>query len=91
MFLSYFHISKHIVFYWALSWMGCDFLYFIFSDSSVLHLYSNANSIIAKAISISNSDIQNSDISAKDTIKLRQTPIKMDYDELYNNSNLEEE
>lgn len=51
----------------------------------LLHLYSNANSIIAKAISISNSDIQNSDISAKDIIKLRQTPIKMDYDELYNN------
>ncbi|WP_086229167.1 Na/Pi cotransporter family protein [Campylobacter devanensis] len=63
-----------------------------FSDSALevlgkelLHLYSNANSIIAKAISISNSDIQNSDISAKDIIKLRQTPIKMDYDELYNN------
>jgi phosphate:Na+ symporter len=51
----------------------------------LLHLYSNANSIIAKAISISSSDIQNSDISAKDIIKLRQTPIKMDYDELYNN------
>lgn len=51
----------------------------------LLHLYANANSIIAKAISISSSDIQNSDTSAKDIIKLRQTPIKMDYDELYNN------
>lgn len=57
MFLSYFHISKHIVFYWALSWMGCDFLYFIFSDSSVLHLYSNAWIVRKQIIAIQ--DISN--------------------------------
>ena len=57
MFLSYFHISKHIVFYWALSWMGCDFLYFIFSDSSVLHLYSNAWIVRKQLIAIQ--DISN--------------------------------
>ena len=57
MFLSYFHISKHIVFYWALSWMGCDFLYFIFSDSSVLHLYSNAWIVSKQIIAIQ--DISN--------------------------------
>lgn len=57
MFLSYFHISKHIVFCWALSWMGCDFLYFIFSDSSVLHLYSNAWIVRKQIIAIQ--DISN--------------------------------
>ena len=57
MFLSYFHISKHIVFYWALSWMECDFLYFIFSDSSVLHLYSNAWIVRKQIIAIQ--DISN--------------------------------
>ena len=57
MFLSYFHISKHIVFYWALYWMGCDFLYFIFSDSSVLHLYSNAWIVRKQIIAIQ--DISN--------------------------------
>ena len=57
MFLSYFHISKHIVFYRALSWMGCDFLYFIFSDSSVLHLYSNAWIVRKQIIAIQ--DISN--------------------------------
>ena len=54
-------------------------------NKEMLHLYSNANSIIAKAISISSSDIQNSNIPAKDIIALRQTAIKIDYDELYNN------
>lgn len=54
-------------------------------NKEMLHLYSNANSIIAKAISISSSDIQNSDTPAKDIIALRQTAIKIDYDELYNN------
>ena len=57
MFLSYFHISKHIVFYWALSWMGCDFLYFIFSDSSVLHHYTNAWIVRKQIIAIQ--DISN--------------------------------
>lgn len=51
----------------------------------ILHLYANANSIIAKAISINSNDIQNDNISAKSIINSRQTPIKMDYDELYNN------
>ncbi|WP_096021737.1 Na/Pi cotransporter family protein [Campylobacter lanienae] len=54
-------------------------------NKELLHLYSNANSIIAKSISISSGDIQHSDIPAKDIIKARQIPINLDYDELYNN------
>lgn len=54
-------------------------------SKEILHLYANANSIIAKAISINSNDIQNDNISAKSIINSRQTPIKMDYDELYNN------
>ena len=54
-------------------------------NKELLHLYSNANSIIAKSISINNVDIQHSDIPAKDIIKARQIPINLDYDELYNN------
>lgn len=54
-------------------------------SKEILHLYANANSIIAKAISINSNDIQNDNISAKNIINSRQTPIKMDYDELYNN------
>ena len=54
-------------------------------SKEILHLYANANSIIAKAISINSNDIQNYNISAKSIINSRQTPIKMDYDELYNN------
>ena len=54
-------------------------------NKELLHLYSNANSIIAKSISINSVDIQHSDIPAKDIIKARQIPINLDYDELYNN------
>ena len=54
-------------------------------NKELLHLYSNANSIIAKSISINSVDIQHSDITAKDIIKARQIPINLDYDELYNN------
>ena len=54
-------------------------------NNELLHLYSNANSIIAKSISINSVDIQHSDIPAKDIIKARQIPINLDYDELYNN------
>ena len=54
-------------------------------SKEILHLYANANSIIAKAISINSNDIQNDNISTKSIINSRQTPIKMDYDELYNN------
>ncbi|PPB57223.1 sodium:phosphate symporter [Campylobacter hyointestinalis subsp. hyointestinalis] len=62
-----------------------------FSDSAtevlvkeVKHLYSNASSIIAKSISISKEDI-NSPLSPEEVIRSRQQPIKMDFDELYNN------
>ncbi|PPB65820.1 sodium:phosphate symporter [Campylobacter hyointestinalis subsp. hyointestinalis] len=62
-----------------------------FSDSAtevlvkeVKHLYSNASSIIAKSISISKEDI-NSPLSPEKVIRSRQQPIKMDFDELYNN------
>lgn len=62
-----------------------------FSDSAtevlvkeVKHLYSNASSIIAKSISISKEDI-NSPLSSEEAIRSRQQPIKMDFDELYNN------
>ena len=54
-------------------------------NKELLHLYSNANSIIAKSISINSVDIQHSNIPAKDIIKARQIPINLDYDELYNN------
>ena len=54
-------------------------------NKELLHLYSNAHSIIAKSISINSVDIQHSDIPAKDIIKARQIPINLDYDELYNN------
>lgn len=48
------------------------------------HLYANASSIIAKSISISKSDIT-SNLSAEEIIAMRQNPIKIDFDELYNN------
>ena len=54
-------------------------------NKELLHLYSNANSIIAKSISINSVDIQHSDIPAKDIIQARQIPIHLDYDALYHN------
>ncbi|OCR94052.1 sodium:phosphate symporter [Campylobacter fetus subsp. testudinum] len=62
-----------------------------FSDSALevltkemKHLYANASSIIAKSISISKSDIT-SNLSAEEVISMRQNPIQINFDELYNN------
>ncbi|MBQ9875476.1 MAG: hypothetical protein IJM31_00115, partial [Campylobacter sp.] len=74
-----------------------DYAYYLdekissFSESSftllvreMAHLYANTSSIIAKSISIRKSDISSPNSSAQ-IISERQTPIKIDFDELYNN------
>lgn len=48
------------------------------------HLYSNAASIIAKSISVSKNDID-SPLSAEEIIRSRNTPLDINFDELYNN------
>ena len=48
------------------------------------HLYENTSSILAKSISIAKSDIASTN-SSEEIIKMRQTPLKIDFDELYNN------
>ena len=62
-----------------------------FSDSASIvlvkemeHLYENTSSILAKSISISKSDIASPNSSEK-IIVSRQTPLKIDFDELYSN------
>lgn len=49
-----------------------------------VHLYENTSSIIAKAISISKEDVK-SDMRSWEIIKLRNKPMEIDFDELYNN------
>lgn len=48
------------------------------------HLYSNAASIIAKSISVSKNDID-SPLPAEEIIRSRNTPLDINFDELYNN------
>ncbi|MBE3606165.1 Na/Pi cotransporter family protein [Campylobacter sp. RM13119] len=48
------------------------------------HLYENTTSIIAKSISISKNDID-SPLSSQEVIEAKNTPMAIDFDELYNN------
>ncbi|MBP5778630.1 MAG: Na/Pi cotransporter family protein [Campylobacter sp.] len=48
------------------------------------HLYENTSSILAKSISISKSDIASPN-SSEEIIASRQAPLKINFDELYNN------
>lgn len=53
-------------------------------NKEIDHLYSNTSSIISKSISINQLDIK-SELSTQEIINMRNTPIKINFDELYSN------
>ncbi|MDL0089407.1 Na/Pi cotransporter family protein [Campylobacter gastrosuis] len=57
---------------------------FVVLTKEMAHLYANTASIIAKSISISKNDIT-LDMPSDEIIKMRKTPIEIDFDEIYNN------
>ena len=50
----------------------------------VKHLYGNTSSIMAKSIGLSKSRVD-SEVSSKELIASHATPLKIDFDELYQN------
>ena len=57
---------------------------FIVLENELKHIYDNTASIIAKSISVSKNDILSAN-SPSDIIKMRQSVVNIDFDELYNN------